>query len=91
MILILVNTLDKNKKAKEKHKILLKDLFLSMILIIVNIFNINKKELYENTSSTTTTTIFSYTKKNWTILEILKFPVQTYMTISVVAIFKFVQ
>ena len=37
-----------------------------MILILVNIFNMNKKELYEKTSSSTTTTIFSYTKK-WTI------------------------
>ena len=28
MILILVNTLDRNKKVKEKHKILLKDSFI---------------------------------------------------------------
>ena len=47
MILILLNTLDQNKKVKEKHKILLKEYFLSMILILVNIFDTNKKELYE--------------------------------------------
>ena len=47
MILIFLNTLDQNKKVKEKHKILLKEYFLSMILILVNIFDTNKKELYE--------------------------------------------
>ena len=50
----------------------------------------NKKELYENTSKTTTTTIFSYTKKFGQYLKILKVPDQTYLTISVVVIFKFV-
>ena len=40
-----------------------------MILILVNIFDMNKKILYENTSKTTTTTILSYTKKIWTIFE----------------------
>ena len=49
----------------------------------------NKKELYEKTLSTTTI-IFNYTKTNWTIFEILKVPDQTYLTISVVVIFKFV-
>ena len=53
----------------------------------------NKKELYEKTSSSTTTTtatILNYTKKIGQYLEILKVPDQTYLTISVVVIFKFV-
>ena len=49
----------------------------------------NKKELYEKTSSTTTT-ILSYTKQIGQYLKILNVPDQTYMTISIVVIFKFV-
>ena len=48
----------------------------------------NKKELYEKTTSTTTT-IFSYTKQFGRYLEILKVPDQSYLTISIVVIFKF--
>ena len=61
-----------------------------MILILVNIFDMNNKNCTKKTSKTTTTTTFSYAKKNWTIFKILKVPDQTYMTISVVVIFKFV-
>ena len=49
----------------------------------------NKKELYEKTSSTTTT-ILNYTKQIGQYLEILKVSDQTYLTISVVVIFKYV-
>ena len=61
-----------------------------MILILVNVFNMNKKELYEKISSTTTTSIFNYTKQIRQYLKILKVPDQTYMTISIVVIFKYV-
>ena len=91
MILILVNTLDRNKKVKEKHKILLKTNLFSMILILVNIFDMNKKELYEKTSKTTTSTIFKLHKKNWTIFENFEGSRSNLpLTITVVVIFKFV-
>ena len=64
-----------------------------MKLILVNIFDMNNKELYEKyikTTTTTTTTIFSYTKKIGQYLKILKVLDQTYLSISVVVIFKFV-
>ena len=61
-----------------------------MILILVNMFDVNNKELYEKTSKITTTTIFSIKKKFGSYLKILNVPDQTYLTISVVAIFKFV-
>ena len=60
-----------------------------MILIFMNIFDMNKKELYEKDIKTTTT-IFSYTKKFGQYLKILKVSDQTYLTTSVVVIFKFV-
>ena len=61
-----------------------------MIFIFVNIFNMNKKKLYEKTSSSTTT-ISSVTQiKIDQYLEILKVRDQTYLTISGVVIFKFV-
>ena len=55
------------KEAKEENKILLKDLASIVILILVSTFILNKKESYEKTPRTTTTTIFGYTKFVWTI------------------------
>ena len=62
-----------------------------MILILVNTFDLNKKESYETDIKTTITTIFGYIKFVWTILEILEVPDQIFLIISVVKIFKFVQ
>ena len=59
-----------------------------MILILMNIFDMNKKYCMKKTS--TTTTILSNTKQIGQYLEILKVSDQTYLTISVVVIFKFV-
>ena len=41
-----------------------------MILILMNIFDMNKKELYEkDIKNNNNNNIFSYTKKIWTIFE----------------------
>ena len=68
MILILVNTLDLNKRVKEKNKIFLKDLnVFDDINICEHIRSEQERIVRKKTSKKTTTTIFSYTKFVWTI------------------------
>ena len=60
-----------------------------MILILVNIFEMNKKELYEKDVNNNHLQLHKKIKFGQ-YLKILKVPDQTYMTISVIVIFKFV-
>ena len=74
MILILVNTLYLNKK-----------------IILVNIFDMNKKYLYEkDIKNNNNNNHLQLHKKIGKKLKILKVSDQTYLTTSVVIIFKFV-
>ena len=61
-----------------------------MILILVNIFDMNNKELYEKDIKDNNNNHLKLYKKFGQYLKILKVPDQTYLTISVVVIFKFV-
>ena len=62
----------------------------SMILILVNIFDMSKKELNEKYIKNNNNNHHKLYKKSGQYLKILKVPDQTYITISVVVIFKFV-
>ena len=59
-----------------------------MILILVNIFDMNKKELYEKDIKNNNNNHLQLHTKYWTKFKNLKVQDQTYMTISVVVIFK---
>ena len=88
--MILVNILDRNKKVKEKHKILLKDYFLFDDINIREYIQYEKERIVWKRHQKQQQQQSSVTQKNWTIFENLKVPDQTYLTISIVVIFKFV-
>ena len=63
-----------------------------MLLILVNIFDMNKKEVYEKDikNNNNNNHLQLNKQKFGQYLKILKDPDQSYLTISVVVIFKFV-
>ena len=64
-----------------------------MLLILVNIFDLNKKEVYEKdikNNNNNNNHLQLNKQKFGQYLKILKDPDQSYLTISVVVIFKFV-
>ena len=86
--MILVKKLDRNKKVKEKHKILLKTNFFNDINTREYIRYEQKRIVRKRHQKQQQPS--SGTQKNWIIFENLNVPDQTYLTISIVVISKFV-
>ena len=64
---------------------------ISMILILVDIFDMNKKEVYEKDIKNNNNNHLQLNKNKFgQYLKILKDPDQSYLAISVVVLFKFV-